>query len=284
VSYRLNRPLAGLVLLAAAACGSRECGSASSRGTLTLATTTSVSNSGLLDALLVAYRESSGVNVQPQLAGSGLALKMLAEKHADVVITHAPAAEEAALRQNIRWDYRKIMFNDFVLVGPADDPAKVEEASNIVDAMRRIAASQSRFISRGDQSGTHEREQQLWARGRVTPVQERLVVAGAGMGSTLRIASESGAYTLTDRATYAQLAGSLKLSVLFEGGPLLLNTYAVLFDPDASARQGGKAFAAWLSDGPGRQVIERYRVAGVAQGFRVWPQGRPRRRPADTPF
>lgn len=282
--FRFKRLLAGLAILLAGACSSRHCGSAPGRATLTLATTTSVSNSGLLDALLPDYRASSGVTVQPRLVGSGLALKMLAEGQADVVITHAPVAEEAALRENPRWDYRKIMFNDFVLAGPSADPARVDDASNIVDAMRRIAASQSRFISRGDQSGTHEREQQLWARAGVTPVGERLVIAGAGMGSTLRITSETGAYTLTDRATYAQLAASLKLKVLFEGGPLLLNTYAVVFDPGAGSGQGAAAFAAWLSDGAGRHLIENYRVAGVVEAFRVWPQGRPRAAPSDTPF
>lgn len=248
-----------------------------------LATTTSVANSGLLDPLLAAYRDSAGIEVQPQLVGSGLALRMLAEGHADVVIAHAPAAEEQALQQHPQWAYRKIMFNDFILVGPDDDPAKAGDAANIVDAMRRIAESSARFVSRGDESGTHEREKGLWARARVTPPATRLVIAGAGMGSTLRIASETGAYTLTDRATHSQLAPTLKLKILFEGGPLLLNTYAVVYDPSGTRQKEAAAFAAWLSDGAGRHLIEEYKTGGQP-AFRVWPAGHDRARPGDVPF
>ncbi|HXG54104.1 MAG TPA: substrate-binding domain-containing protein [Vicinamibacterales bacterium] len=274
-----------VAIVLASACTGRGCGAGpATRGALTLATTTSVGNSGLLDALLPAYGESARVDVRPLLIGSGLALKMLADGHADLVISHSPVAEHAALRDHPRWTYRKLMFNDFVLVGPVDDPAKVAGATNVIDAMRRIAGSPSRFISRGDQSGTHEREQQLWARAGVTPTPGRLIAAGAGMGSTLRVASETGAYALSDRATYAQLASSLDLMVRFEGGTLLLNTYAVIFDPAAPHATSAAALAQWLSDGDGRRRIERYRVAGGVQAFRVWPEGRRRTRPEDDPF
>lgn len=249
---------------------------------LVLATTTSVANSGLLDTLLRTYHESIGTEVHPQLVGSGLALKMLGDGHADLVISHAPAAEATALGAHPRWDYRKIMFNDFVLVGPAADPARVADAAHIVDAMRRIAGSQARFLSRGDSSGTHEREQQLWARAGVAPPNDRLVVAGTGMGGTLRAASETGAYTLTDRATFTQMKDALRLTVLFEGGSLLLNTYAVVVDPGGARGKDATALASWLSDGAGRRAIENYRIGG-AQAFRIWPE-RARSRPEDTPF
>lgn len=268
------------------ACLSAQCGRVPQRQepAVVLATTTSVGNSGLLDPLLAAYRNAAGIDLQPQLVGSGLALKMLAQTHADIVISHSPAAEEAGLREHPRWDYRKIMFNDFVLVGPVEDAARVNDARNLVDAMRRIAEGKARFISRGDQSGTHEREQQLWARAGMTPPEGRLVVAGAAMGSTLRIASETGAYTLTDRATFEQLAGSLRLKVVFEGGSLLLNTYAVLFDPQGPRAKDAAAFAAWLSDGAGREVIDSYRGKAKGQPFRSWPAGHSRTQPGDTPF
>jgi len=274
-----------LAILLASACTGRHCGAEpTDRGALTLATTTSVGNSGLLDELLVPYGLSGGIHVRPLLVGSGLALKMLADGHADLVISHSPLAEASALREHPTWDYRKLMFNDFVLVGPGDDPANVADGANLIDALRRIAASPSRFISRGDQSGTHEREQQLWARAGVTPPSGRLVTAGAGMGSTLRVASETAAYTLTDRATYSQLAPGLKLVVLFEGGPLLLNTYAAVFDPNGPRATDAAALAQWLSDGAGRQRIERYRIAGNVQAFRAWPEGRQRGHPGDGPF
>jgi tungstate transport system substrate-binding protein len=284
---RVKRIWLALVLALSAACTSPHCGGAPSRdrtSTLVLATTTSVGNSGLLDPLLAAYTKASRVELHPQLVGSGLALKMLADGQADVVISHSPAAEEAALRDHPKWDYRKIMFNDFVLVGPPDDPAHVTDASNLIDAMRRIAGSSARFISRGDQSGTHEREQQLWARAGATPPADRLIVAGAAMGSTLRVTSESGAYTLTDRATFDQLAASLKLKLLFEGGALLLNTYAVLFDPNGPQATEAASFAGWLSDGAGRQQIDGYRGKSTAQPFRPWPAGHDRAKPAATPF
>ena len=284
---RVKRICVPLFLALSAACIGPHCDGLPTRtrdSSLVLATTTSVGNSGLLDPLLAAYTQAFLVEVRPQLVGSGLALKMLAEGHADVVISHSPAGEEAALRDHPKWDYRKIMFNDFVLVGPEDDKAQVADANNLIDAMRRIAESRERFISRGDQSGTHEREQQLWARARVTPAADRVIVAGAGMGSTLRVASESGAYTLTDRATFDQLAGSLKLKIVFEGGALLLNTYAVVFDPDGPRATEAASFAGWLSDGGGRAQIDRFRGRGTAQPFRPWPQGHDRTKPSDTPF
>ena len=282
---RVKRLCAALAMALSSACLNPHCGGLPQRqSALVLATTTSVGNSGLLDPLLSAYRESARVEVQPQLVGSGLALKMLADSHADIVISHSPAGEDVALREHPRWNYRKIMFNDFVLVGPTDDAAKVIESRNLIDAMRRIAASNARFISRGDQSGTHEREQQLWARAGVTPGDGRLVVAGAAMGSTLRVASETAAYTLTDRATFEQLADSLKLKVVFEGGSLLLNTYAVIFDQQGPRATEAAAFAEWLSDGAGREVIDRYRGKGKGQPFRSWPAGHSRTQPTDTPF
>ncbi len=275
----------GLLFLLAAALTASGSGCKPSQpvSTLTLATTTSVGNSGLLDGLLAPYRQATGIDVRAHLVGSGRALAMLADRHADVVISHAPSAETAALARHPRWDYRKIMFNDFVLAGPPDDPAGIAGSTDAVQAMQRIAASSARFISRGDGSGTHEREQQLWTRAGRAPSKEALIVAGAGMGTTLRAASESGAYTLTDRATFAQLRGTLELKLLYEGGPLLLNTYAVVFDPDGPRRQEAEAIARWLSDGGGRQRIENYQIGGTP-AFRVWPHGRPRSNPSDLPF
>jgi tungstate transport system substrate-binding protein len=176
------------------------------------------------------------------------------------------------------------MFNDFVLVGPSDDPGRIKIATNVEDAMKRIASSSARFLSRGDQSGTHEREETLWKLAGSRPAGDRLVVAGAGMGATLRIASETGSYTLTDRATFAQLAPNLRLTILFEGGASLLNTYAVIVDPVGPRAREAAIFANWLSDGAGREVIQRYYVAGNVQAFNVWPAARPRHHSGDLPY
>lgn len=251
---------------------------------LTIATTTSVGNSGLLDALLSAYREQHGVDVQAHLVGSGRALAMLAAGGADAVVSHAPEAEAAALRLYPGWWYRKIMFNEFVIVGPRADPAGVQDAGTAEAAMRRIAASGERFISRGDESGTHEREQQLWTQAGARPAPDRLVTAGAGMGTTLRVASEAGAYTLTDRATFAQHAGSLHLRILFDNDPQLLNTYAVIVDRNSPRAREALAFGEWIATGEGRAVIRAYRVAGMGvTGFEPWPADRPAALPEDRP-
>ena len=249
---------------------------------LILATTTSVGSSGLLDVLLPAFERTSGVTASSQLVGSGLALKMLADGNADVAITHAPAAEADALRTHPSWQYRKIMFNRFVLVGPASDPARVREARDAPDAMRRIARSTARFVSRGDGSGTHERERQLWTAAGAAPPDDRLLVAGAGMAATLRAASESGAYTLSDRATFAQLQKEFALAVLLEHGADLLNTYAVTVDPGSTSAGAARQFAGWLSDGNGRGMIEGFRI-GAEPAFVLWPAGTSRNSPGDVP-
>lgn len=230
-----------------------------------LATTTSVGNAGLLDRVLLGYERAS---VRPVLVGSGRALEMLASGTADVVISHAPGRERALLKEHPTWWYRKILFNHFLIAGPPEDPADVRGAADAVDGMRRIAASTATFLSRGDESGTHERERELWSAARASPGPARLVVAGAGMAQTLRIAGRTGAYTLTDRGTFLALQGSIALVLLHEGDPRLLNTYCVIADP-RNAR--GAQFARWLAEGPGRELMRRALQSGEIKGFESWP-------------
>lgn len=267
----------GLVSLALSACSPRPAAQH-----VVLATTTSVGNSGLLDVILETFEQHHGRTVRAHLVGSGLALSMLARGDADLVFSHAPEAEASALRDHPGWDYRKIMFNEFVLVGPPSDPARVKGAPTATEAMRRIAMSSSTFVSRGDRSGTHEREERLWTEAEARPPSGRLVAAGTGMGSTLRVASETGAYTLTDSATFAQHASTVNLVTVFEGGPDLVNTYAVIVGDGAHAAKA-REFADWLSDGAGRDVIGGHRIKGGTPAFFVWPSGRPRGSPHDLP-
>jgi tungstate transport system substrate-binding protein len=234
-----------------------------------VATTTSVVNSGLLEPWL---REYGPVRVVP--VGSGIALDLLARGDADVAITHAPEREAVALRAHPSWWYRKILYNDFVLVGPPDDPANVRAAADGVDAMRRIAASGAQFISRGDSSGTHERELQLWRLAGASPGDGRVVVAGASMAQTLRIAASRDAYTLTDRATFDVLkTGSVVVST---GDPRLLNTYAVAANPGNNA---GIRLARWLAGSAGREAVTRLLRRGQVSGFTLWPAGGANDRP-----
>jgi tungstate transport system substrate-binding protein len=247
---------------------------------LDIATTTSVQNSGLLEALLPHFPEAT---VRVHAAGSGRALAMLADGIVDLVISHAPETEARFLADHPTWTYRKIAYNRFVVVGPPADPARVRQADDVVDAFRRIAAARAIFVSRGDESGTHERERLLWKAAGLQPEQAQLRVSGQGMAVTLRQTDEQQGYTLSDEATFWQLEQQVGLVTLFDSDPRLLNTYAVVYpQTDDTA----KRFAAWLAEGDGRERISAYRVQGRV-AFTVWPGGCPAESatalPCDTP-
>jgi tungstate transport system substrate-binding protein len=255
------RRAAGLLLVAALAI---SCARERARPpVLEIATTTSVQNSGLIDALLPHF---SGATVRVHATGSGRALEMLARGDVPLVISHAPETEARYLEQHRDWRYHKIAFNRFVILGPSGDPAAVKAARSAAEAFKRIAGAGVTFVSRGDRSGTHEREEGLWALAGVQPPPARLLTSGRGMAQALRHADETRSYTLSDEATFRQLAGGLELSVLLEGDPVLLNTYAVIDDGSALAR----SFTDWLSRGDGRRRMADHLVAG-RPAFTVWP-------------
>ena len=245
---------------------------------LDIATTTSVQNSGLLEALLPHF---DAATVRVHAAGSGRALEMLKDRVVDLVISHAPEAEARYLAAHPGWTYRKLAFNRFILVGPPADPASVRSTNDVLDAFQRIAQSSADFVSRGDGSGTHEREQMLWKQAGAAPSTGRLLVSGQSMAITLRQAHEKRAYTLTDEATFWQFQKQLDLAVVSEGDALLLNTYAVIYprDPDADA---AARFTEWLTRGEGRRRIGDHRIEGRV-AFQVWPEGCPDTRPDALP-
>ncbi len=251
---------------------------------LRIATTTSVESSGLLAAILPAFERTSGIKVGVLPVGSGAALGLLERGDAAAGLTHDPRAEAAALEAAVITNYRKIMFNDFVIVGPPEDPADIAHASSAIDAMRRIAATGAVFASRGDASGTHSREQELWAFAKRRPAHDVLLDTGQGMSGTLRVASEKRAYTLTDRATFEQVRSALRLTSLYEGGSALLNTYAFFLRTGlpAAEREAATRLSEWLADGEGRQLVARFHVNGRSV-FEAWPAGIPRHQPADLP-
>jgi tungstate transport system substrate-binding protein len=243
-----------------------SCGKVDDPLRVDLATTTSVVNSGLLDTLRPLFKD---VTLRVHAAGSGRSLEMLQDGIVDMVISHAPETEMRYLGEHRDWVYRKLAYNRFIIVGPADDPGDVRDASDAVDAFRRIATSKTAFISRGDNSGTHEREQGLWKAAGVTMSLDRLHLSGQGMAITLRQAHEQQAYTLTDEATFWQLEQQIDLRVLFAGGEQLLNSYSVVHSPRIPAAE---RLADWLTRGDGRRHIENYRIAG-RPAFIVWPSG-----------
>lgn len=271
--------LAVVILVLGAACARDE-----APAHLVLATTTSVGNSGLLDTLAPRFQAETGVEIRPALAGSGRALRSLERGEADVVISHAPETETEVLGRHPGWRYRKIMFNDFVVAGPLADSAAVASATSLEEALGRIVRSGAAFVSRGDQSGTHERERALWKLAGVAPAPDRLLTSGAGMAITLRQASDRDAYTLTDRATFEQVKPQLKLKLVWEGDPRLLNTYAVIVDPAGPRHADAQRFADWLATGHGRELIAAYRIKGSdARPFDVWPEAAPRETPSALP-
>ena len=253
--------------------------SADAPATLTIATTTSVEQSGLLGTLLPAYRSESGVDVRSHVTGSGLALQMLARGDAALAISHAPKAEAEALRRHADWVYRKLAFNEFVIVGPVGDPAGVRDAASAAEAFRRIAQSSARFVSRGDQSGTHESEEHLWTLAGHKPGADRLIVSGRGMGQALRHADEAQAYTLSDDATFHRFQQQLQLVPLYRGDRSLVNTYAALYPPTEALAE---EFARWLTAGRGRALISAFTVDGRHQ-YSVWPDGCAGSAPIDRP-
>jgi tungstate transport system substrate-binding protein len=242
---------------------------AQAKQSLILATTTSTQDSGLLDVLIPAFEQKTGYRVKTVAVGTGQALTMGKRGDADVLLTHAPAAEKPLVEEGWLLDRVSFMYNDFVVVGPEADPAQVRSAQNAVEVLRRIATSKAPFVSRGDQSGTHKQEQSLWKASGLVHQGDWYIESGQGMGATLRIASEKGAYTLTDRSTYLHLQKTLTSTILFAGDPVLRNVYSVMrVNPARHSSvnsEGGKAFHAWLLGDETRELIRQYGVKEFGQ-------------------
>ena len=217
-----------------------------------LATTTSTRDAGLLDSLVPVFERTSGYNVKVIAVGSGQALEMGRRGDADVVLAHAPEAERVLVDSGYFITRRLVMHNDFLIVGPAADPAHLGGMTDALAALRRLAERGAPFVSRGDQSGTHKLEQKLWRLAGIKPPGAGgwYIEAGHGMGETLQMADEKRAYTITDRATYLAWRAKVQAAPLVEGDPLLYNVYHVLeLNPHNAPRinaAGGKAFAEFL--------------------------------------
>jgi tungstate transport system substrate-binding protein len=221
--------------------------------TLLLATTTSVRDTGLLDALLPTFTGETGIRVKPIAVGTGAALRMGAEGNVDVLLTHAPEAEQKLIRSGALVERQPFMENFFVIVGPPKDPVGVEEAENAVDAYRRIAAAEAAYVSRGDNSGTHKRERALLRAAGLDPAGgwPGFAQTGSGMGRTLQVANERSSYTLSDIGTYLAYADKLTIRSLSKPDAELRNVYSVLRVNEKRFKRkihadGAKRFAAFL--------------------------------------
>lgn len=233
-------------------------------GDLILATTTSTENSGLLDELIPAYEAASGDHVKVIAVGSGAAISMGERGDADVLLVHSPAAEQTFVEAGFGVERARVMFNDFVIVGPAQDPAGIAGTSDAAQAFAAIGAAGASFISRGDDSGTHAQEKVLWAATAldVPSGADWYTESGQGMGATLTIAAETGAYTLTDRATWLSVADPERLPLLVEGDERLFNVYHVIIvNPerhDAVNAEAARRFRTFLLEPPTQQLISEF--------------------------
>ena len=230
-----------------------------------LATTTSTQDSGLLDELVPMFEANSGFTVQTVAVGTGAALKMAEEGNADVLLVHAPPAEEALMAAGFGKDRLLVMHNDFVIVGPSNDPAGITNISNVATAFAKIAESESTFLSRGDDSGTNKKELAIWANTSFSPNDtkpEWYIESGQGMGASLVIASQKSAYTMTDRATYLATQKNLDLDILLEGDAVLLNIYHVItVNPDRWDHvkyEEALAFAEFMTSADTQAIIAEF--------------------------
>ncbi len=240
---------------------------------LILATTTSTQDSGLLDVLVPLFEQQTGYKVQTVAVGSGAALKMGEEGNADVLLVHAPASEKTLMEAGFGKDRFLVMHNDFILVGPAADPAGVKGLA-VLEAFKAIVEAKAAFVTRGDDSGTHKAELALWKKAELDPTTfsaDFYISSGQGMGASLTIASEKGAYIMTDRATYLANKDKLQLEILVEKDNALLNVYHVItVNPEKWPKvnaDGALAFAKFLTDPATQEVIGKFGVEKYGQSL-----------------
>src|SRR6185295_11866446 len=224
------RSFAGLwlLLIALLTCPAGAALAQSQSNVVIVSTTTSTQDSGLLDVLVPMFEKKTGLTVKAISVGTGQALALAARGEADVTLAHAPGVEKKYVDEGKMSNRRLVMYNDFVIIGPADDPAKVKGLPKAVDALKRIAESEARFVSRGDKSGTHLLEQGLWKQAGLEPKGAWYIESGQGMGQTLGIANDRRAYTLTDRGTFLAFRKRVDLPILVEKDRPLLNIYSVM--------------------------------------------------------
>lgn len=264
-----NRHLILLLIILSVMVSLSACATQPAAKEIILATTTSTQDSGLLDVLIPIFEGRSGYTVKTVAVGTGQALKMGEDGNADVLLVHAPSAEKELMKGGFGVERLLVMHNDFVIVGPADDPAGIKGDVSAVEALVKIASAAAAFVSRGDDSGTHKAELALWKSGEIDPQGDWYIESGQGMAATLKIAGEKAAYTLTDRATYLATRQGLGLEILVEGDPVLLNVYHVItVNPEKWPKvnnAGATAFAQFLIDGETQKVIGEFGVDKYGQ-------------------
>lgn len=233
--------------------------------TIILSTTTSTQDSGLLDVLIPIFEKNTGYFVKTIAVGSGQAMAMGQKGEADVLLVHSPATEKKFVAEGFGINRKIIMHNDFVIVGPPEDPVKIKGIKSASEAFKKIASANALFMSRGDNSGTHAKEKAIWSATGINPEKEKWYQqTGLGMGQTLNVAAEKKGYTLTDRGTYLALKKNLGLDILVEGDAILLNIYHVIEVNPAKWSKvnaaGAKAFADFMVSREAQEIIKTFGV------------------------
>ena len=271
----------GLVVLtlALAVAAPRDTGAQAQRPPVILSTTTSTQDSGLLDVLVPMFERQTGYAVKTVAVGTGQALTLGARGEADVVLAHAPALEKKYVDEGKMLNRRLVMYNDFVILGPADDPARIKSMTSAAQAMKAIAQARARFVSRGDNSGTQILEKLLWKAAGVEPAAPWYIEAGQGMGATLGLADDRNAYTISDRGTYLAYQKRLRLPILVQSDRPLLNIYSVMEVNPANGPRvntaGGKAFADFMVASDTQKVIKNFGIDKFGQALFVPIAGTP---------
>jgi tungstate transport system substrate-binding protein len=252
--------------LGAFAAGQQEEPMGSEPERLRLATTTSTENSGLLAELLPPFEEEHNVVVDVVAVGTGAALELGRNGDVDLVMVHAPGLEREFVEEGYGVERVGFMYNDFVILGPPSDPAGIAGTESVADAFARIAETESQFVSRGDNSGTHTKERNIWAEAGIDPSGSWYREAGQGMGAVITMTNDQQAYTLADRGTYLAFRGDIDLEVVVEGDPLLFNPYAVIaVNPEEHPhvkRELAQELIDFVVSDEGQQIIGNYRVEG----------------------
>ncbi len=262
-----KRLLFALTLVAALAAAALPAHAKGKVPTLRMSTTTSTVDSGLLDFLLPHFEKKFNLRMEVISVGTGKALKLGESGDVDVVLVHARTLEDKFVSDGFGVDRRDVMHNDFLIVGPSGDPAKIKGMKDAGAAFKKIASSQSRFISRADKSGTDIKEKEIWAELKIIPAGSWFIEAGLGMGATLTMADELGAYTLADRATYLSYKAKVDLPPMVEGDASLFNPYGVIAVNPKKWKHVkydlAMKFIYWIRSPEGQKLIGGYKMKGV---------------------
>lgn len=274
--------LPALVLALTVACFAAGCGGGDQSATtaapettttvaksdLLLASTTSTQDSGLFDVLIPAFEAAyPQYLVKVTAVGSGEAIALGQNKDADVLLVHSPAAEKTFMEEGYGSERKDVMYNDFVIVGPAGDPEGIIGMATAAEAFTKISKGATSFFSRADKSGTHAKELVIWKAAGIEPSGAWYLELGQGMGETLKVTNEKLGYTLSDRATYLSAKESLDLEILVEGDPVLYNQYGVIVVAGAKNEQGAKDFLTWITSVEGQEVIANFGVEKFGQAL-----------------